>query len=308
MGPNSRGGARNKPPSQAPARARFSNWAPPVKGRGGGGGKGGGRGGRGRDEETSGGSGRGRGGGGRGQGGRSQSDSTVNRLVSSISLASQRVNSHAEQLPDGIGDVASLETISVPADVVTQLLILLSGAPSLAGNSSSVGGASMTVMGKGSSSTSLTVMSSGKNPISLPSSAKPVVSTITASTATAATAGSSNGNASSALMAALKQTPKAVTATTPQSQSQSQQSPGIAGNSTKASSTSSSTSSSGSSTTNDSDKSLTGTSSTSSNSDNDLIGDADFPESVLEKIHHRVTRVTAFLGARSLANGLYGLR
>ena len=217
MGPNSRGGARNKPPSQGPTRARFSNWSPPVKGRGGGskGGRGGGRGG-GRDEESSGGgSGRGRGrGNGRSSGGRSQSDNLSSRLVSSISVAAQRVSSYAEQLPDGIGDIASLETISVPPDVVTQLLILLSGAPSLAGSTSS-----MAMIGKTSSTSSLsslTVMGSGKNPISLslPPSNKPVLATVPTAVA------SGNGNASSALMAALK--PKtATTTTTAQSQSQS---------------------------------------------------------------------------------------
>ena len=39
-----------------------------------------------------------------------------------------------------------------------------------------------------------------------------------------------------------------------------------------------------------------------------LVQDSpDFPAAVVEKVHHRVTRVGAFLGARSLANALLGL-
>ena len=35
--------------------------------------------------------------------------------------------------------------------------------------------------------------------------------------------------------------------------------------------------------------------------------DPDFPDAVVEKVHHRMTRVGSFMTSRSLANGLYGL-
>ena len=117
MGPNSRGGTRNKT-FQGATRARFSNWKPPPKKKtdgdddrgGGGGGGSGSRGGR----AGRGGRGGGRGGSGRGGGGRGN-DSAVQRLAASITAAKRVSSSATDQLPEGIGEVTSLEVNHSPA-------------------------------------------------------------------------------------------------------------------------------------------------------------------------------------------------
>ena len=102
MGPNSGGGRKNGGAPNVAARARFSTWKPPTKGKGGGG----------NDNSE-------------GRTSKRKVDMTNlgnsrNRVASSISVASTRVKSSSAGLPEWI-DINAIETINLSRDLLTKL-------------------------------------------------------------------------------------------------------------------------------------------------------------------------------------------
>jgi hypothetical protein len=103
MGPNSGGGRKNAGPSNGAARARFSTWKPPTKGKGG---------------------------GSSGQDGDSKSSKkrvdvsklggAKGKITSSISAVSMKVRSSSAGLPSWI-DTAAIESISVSREVLVEM-------------------------------------------------------------------------------------------------------------------------------------------------------------------------------------------
>ena len=102
MGPNSGGGRKNGGAPNVAARARFSTWKPPAKGKGGGG----------NDNSE-------------GRTSKRKVDMTNlgnsrSRVASSISVASTRVKSSSAGLPEWI-DINAIETINLSRDLLTKL-------------------------------------------------------------------------------------------------------------------------------------------------------------------------------------------
>ena len=102
MGPNSGGGRKNGGAPNVAARARFSTWKPPPKGKGGGG-----------NDNTE------------GRTSKRKVDMTNlgnsrSRVASSISVASTRVKSSSAGLPEWI-DINAIETINLSRDLLPKL-------------------------------------------------------------------------------------------------------------------------------------------------------------------------------------------